>query len=174
MPAGEKLTAETQKASMAVDPSARRARTVAPTRATLQLRERSPSRGPYELLLRRRFVVLQQVPAEAQNLDEHLHSRGPDPTPGPPRTHGVIAPAKQAPIERLQYTTVELHTDEVGAVFAELGEELGLEPHASGLNSGRRNGVVGTSKALDERGMSQMLAKKLMQHKAKSGVAIAP
>ena len=46
------------------------------------------------------------------------------------------------------FTTVELHTDEVGGVFTELGEEMGLEPHASGLNSGRRNGVVGTSKAL--------------------------
>ena len=101
----------------------------------------------------------------------------------------------------MQFSTVELHTEEVGAVFSELGEELGLEPLASGLNSGRRNGVVGTSKALDERacarlehgllhgvrmvvgialrvlvrcvwtgGMTQMLAKKLMQHKAKSGV----
>ena len=69
------------------------------------------------------------------------------------------------------FTTVELHTDEVGGVFAELGEEMGLEPHASGLNSGRRNGVVGTSKALDARGHSQMLAKKLMQHKAKSGIS---
>ena len=69
------------------------------------------------------------------------------------------------------FTTMELHTDDVGAVFAELGEELGLEPHASGLNSGRRNGVVGTSKALDQRGLSQMLAKKLMQHKAKSGIS---
>ena len=48
---------------------------------------------------------------------------------------------------------------------------MGLEPHASGLNSGRRNGVVGTSKALDARGQSQYLAKKLMQHKAKSGIS---
>lgn len=71
----------------------------------------------------------------------------------------------------MQYTTTELHTSDVGAVFSELGAEMGLEPGASGLNSGRRNGVVGTSKALDERGMTQMLAKKLMQHKAKSGVA---
>lgn len=69
------------------------------------------------------------------------------------------------------FTTVELHTDDVGGVFAELGEEMGLEPHASGLNSGRRNGVVGTSKALDARGQSQYLAKKLMQHKAKSGIS---
>ena len=53
----------------------------------------------------------------------------------------------------MQFTTVELHTDEVGAVFSKLGDELGLEPLASGLNSGRRNGVVGTSKALDERGI---------------------
>ena len=60
---------------------------------------------------------------------------------------------------------------EVGAVFSEVAEELGVEPHASSLNSGRRNGVVGTSKELDKRGMTQMLAKKLMQHKAKSGVA---
>ena len=50
-----------------------------------------------------------------------------------------------------QFTTVELRTDEVGAVFSELGEEMGLEPLASALNSGRRNGVFGTSKALDER-----------------------
>jgi len=50
-----------------------------------------------------------------------------------------------------RFTTVELQTDEVGGVFSELGEEMGLEPLASGLNSGRRNGVVGTSKALDER-----------------------
>ena len=71
----------------------------------------------------------------------------------------------------MQFTTVELHTEDVGAVFAELGAELGLEPMASRLNSGRRNGVVGTSKALDERGMTQMLAKKLMQHKARSGIA---
>ena len=62
----------------------------------------------------------------------------------------------------MQFTTVELHTEDVLAVFAELGEELGVEPGASGLNSGRRNGVVGTSKALDERGMTQILAKKLM------------
>ena len=48
----------------------------------------------------------------------------------------------------MQYTTVELHSADVLAVFAELGEELGVEPGASGLNSGRRNGVVGTSKAL--------------------------
>ena len=34
-----------------------------------------------------------------------------------------------------RFTTVEMHTDDVGAVFADLGEELGLEPHASGLNS---------------------------------------
>ena len=75
-------------------------------------------------------------------------------------------------LDRLgHFTTVELHTDDVGGVFAELGEEMGLEPHASGLNSGRRNGVVGTSKALDARGQSQMLAKKLMQHKAKSGIS---
>ena len=65
----------------------------------------------------------------------------------------------------MRFTTSELHTHEVGAVFAELGEELGVQPHASGLNSGRRNGVVGTSKELDRRGMTQMLAKKLMQHK---------
>ena len=72
----------------------------------------------------------------------------------------------------MHYTTVELRTDDVLAVFAELGTELNLEPGASGLNSGRRNGVVlGTSKALDERGMTQLLAKKLMQHKQKSGVA---
>ena len=70
-----------------------------------------------------------------------------------------------------RFTTVEMHTDDVGAVFADLGEEMGLEPHASGLNSGRRNGVVGTSKALDQRGLSQMLAKKLMQHKARSGIS---
>ena len=70
-----------------------------------------------------------------------------------------------------QFTTVEIQTDDVGEVFSELGEELGLKPHASGLNSGRRNGVVGTSKALDKLGSSQMLAKKLMQHKARSGIS---
>lgn len=46
----------------------------------------------------------------------------------------------------MRFTTMELHTEEVGAVFAEMGVELALEPNASGLNSGRRNGVVGTSK----------------------------
>jgi hypothetical protein len=50
-----------------------------------------------------------------------------------------------------RFTTVELQTEEVGAVFSDIGEEMGLEPLASALNSGRRNGVVGTSKALDER-----------------------
>jgi hypothetical protein len=70
---------------------------------------------------------------------------------------------------QMRYTTGELHAEEVGSVFSDVGKELGLEPHASGLNSGRRNGVVGTSKALEERGMSQVLAKKLMQHRARGG-----
>ena len=55
----------------------------------------------------------------------------------------------------MQYTTVELRTEDVLDVFAELGEELNVEPGASGLNSGRRNGVVGTSKALDERARAE-------------------
>ena len=71
----------------------------------------------------------------------------------------------------MHFTTIELNMEEGGGVFAELGEVMGAEPSASGLNSGRRNGVVGTSQALDLRGMGQLLGKKLMQHKARSGVA---
>ena len=71
----------------------------------------------------------------------------------------------------MQYTTIEMHAEEVGDVFRDLGAQMGLEPMTCGVNCGRRNGVVGSSKALDARGMSQMLAKKLMQHRAKSGIS---
>ena len=64
----------------------------------------------------------------------------------------------------MHFTTREMHAEEAGRVFAELGEELGVMPHASGINSGRRNAAVAVSQGLDREGMGQMLVKKMMQH----------
>ena len=69
------------------------------------------------------------------------------------------------------FTCTEMQTEHAGAVFSELGEELAFKPHASGLNSGRRNSGVTLSKGLDAAGMSQLQAKKQFAHKAKSGVS---
>jgi len=64
------------------------------------------------------------------------------------------------------FTTTELNAERAGEVYSELGEELGVRPHSSGVNSGRRNAaVLALSQGLDKEGMGQMMVKKLMQHR---------
>ena len=67
------------------------------------------------------------------------------------------------------FTTSEMNVEEAGAVYRELGDEMGVRPHASGVNSGRRNSAVAASQGLDREGMGQMLVKKLMQHRTSQG-----
>jgi len=69
------------------------------------------------------------------------------------------------------FTLEEMHAEEAGAVFSDLGDELAFKPNSSGINSGRRNSGVAVSKGLDAAGMSQLQAKKQFAHKAKSGVS---
>jgi hypothetical protein len=69
----------------------------------------------------------------------------------------------------MQFTTSEMHAEEAGCVYAELGQEMGVMPNASGINSGRRNAAVQLSQGLDRAGMGQMLVKKLMQHRTSQG-----
>ena len=69
----------------------------------------------------------------------------------------------------MRLTTHEMHAEEAGRVFAQLGEELCVMPHASGINSGRRNAAVALSQGLDRVGWGQMLVKKLMQHRTSQG-----
>ena len=66
-------------------------------------------------------------------------------------------------------TTVEITAAQAGAVYRELGVELGVMPFASGINSGRRNMAVATSQGLDKEGWGQMLVKKAMAHQSKQG-----
>lgn len=67
------------------------------------------------------------------------------------------------------FTTTELDAERAGEVYSELGEELGVRPHSSGVNSGRRNAAVALSQGLDKEGMGQMMVKKLMQHRTSQG-----
>ena len=64
------------------------------------------------------------------------------------------------------FSTKEMSTDWFGAVFREVGDEMGLRPHASGLNSVRRNSMVGVQKGAERAGFdSAMHAKKTSQHR---------
>jgi hypothetical protein len=69
----------------------------------------------------------------------------------------------------MRFTTTELNAERAGEVYSELGEELGVRPHSSGVNSGRRNAAVALSQGLDKEGMGQMMVKKLMQHRTSQG-----
>ena len=47
------------------------------------------------------------------------------------------------------FSTQEMRAEWFGAVFREVGDEMGFRPHASGLNSVRRNSMVGVQKGAD-------------------------
>ena len=66
----------------------------------------------------------------------------------------------------------EMNMETVGRVFAETGDALGLRPYSSGLNSGRRNGIVGIAKGCDDQGRDQTNTKKAANHHGKSGTQI--
>ena len=68
-----------------------------------------------------------------------------------------------------RFTVGEMHTATAGAVYRELGEEMGTRPYSGGINSGRRNSAVALSRGLDEAGMGQMAVKKLMHHRGSTG-----
>ena len=72
----------------------------------------------------------------------------------------------------MHFTMREMNAEEAGRGFAELGGELCVMPHASGINSGRRNSAVAVSQGLDRLGWGQMLVKKLMQHRSSQGTTV--
>ena len=51
------------------------------------------------------------------------------------------------------YTQTEMGTEWFGSVFRDVGDELGYRPHASGLNSVRRNAMVNVQKGAENRGL---------------------
>ena len=53
----------------------------------------------------------------------------------------------------MRLTTREMHTEEAGAVYRELSDEMGAKPHSGGVNCGRRNSAVAVSQGLDSQGM---------------------
>jgi len=64
------------------------------------------------------------------------------------------------------FSSEEMRTEWFGAVFSEIGDELGFRPHASGLNSMRRHTMVGIQKGAEKAGMDPaMHAKKASQHR---------
>ena len=71
----------------------------------------------------------------------------------------------------MRLTTLEMTATQAGDVYRDLGVELGVMPHASGVNSGRRNMAVSTSQGLDREGWGQMNVKKAMGHQGKQGTA---
>jgi hypothetical protein len=67
---------------------------------------------------------------------------------------------------RTYVTCQEMKTETLGGVFREVGEELGYRPHASGLNSMRRNSMVGVQKGAERAGHDpSMHAKRVSQHR---------
>ena len=66
----------------------------------------------------------------------------------------------------------EMHMETVGRTFAELGDDLGFRPYASGLNSVRRNGMVAVSKGCDDTGRDMTTAKKAANHRGRSGTMV--
>ena len=58
-----------------------------------------------------------------------------------------------------------MHTETVGKLIARTGDDLGNAPHGSGLNSIRRNGIVGVSKGCDATGRGQTDAQKAANHR---------
>ena len=71
----------------------------------------------------------------------------------------------------MRLTTLEMTATQAGDVYRDLRMELGVMPHASGINSGRRNMAVATSQGLDREGWGQMNVKKAMGHQGKQGTA---
>ena len=64
------------------------------------------------------------------------------------------------------FSKMEMRAEWFGAVFSEVGDEMGLRPHASGLNSVRRNSMVGVQKGAERAGFDPaMHAKKTSQHR---------
>ena len=64
------------------------------------------------------------------------------------------------------FSTQEMRAEWFGAVFREVGDEMGFRPHASGLNSVRRNSMVGVQKGAERAGFDPaMHAKKMSQHR---------
>ena len=64
------------------------------------------------------------------------------------------------------FSNMEMRAEWFGAVFREVGDEMGLRPHASGLNSVRRNSMVGVQKGAERAGFDPaMHAKKTSQHR---------
>ena len=64
------------------------------------------------------------------------------------------------------FSAIEMRAEWFGAVFREVGDEMGLRPHASGLNSVRRNSMVGVQKGAERAGFDPaMHAKKTSQHR---------
>ena len=64
------------------------------------------------------------------------------------------------------YTQTEMGTEWFGSVFRDVGDELGYRPHASGLNSVRRNAMVNVQKGAEHAGFdAAMHAKKVSQHR---------
>ena len=60
----------------------------------------------------------------------------------------------------------EMDAEWFGSVFIAVGDEMGLRPHASGLNSVRRNTMVGVQKGAERAGFDPaMHAKKTSQHR---------
>ena len=67
---------------------------------------------------------------------------------------------------KLLFSNMEMRAEWFGAVFREVGDEMGLRPHASGLNSVRRNSMVGVQKGAERAGFDPaMHAKKTSQHR---------
>lgn len=67
------------------------------------------------------------------------------------------------------FSAHELHMETVGKIISSTGDDLGVMPHASGLNSMRRNGIVAISRGCDERGRDQTNTKKAVNHRGKGG-----
>ena len=64
------------------------------------------------------------------------------------------------------FSTAEMRTEWFGAVFREVGDEMGFRPRASGLNSVRRSAMVGVQKGAERAGYDPaMHAKKVSQHR---------
>ena len=65
-----------------------------------------------------------------------------------------------------KFGATEMKTETFGGYFREIGEELGFRPHASGLNSMRRNAMVGVQKGAEASGRDpSMHAKRVSQHR---------
>ena len=67
---------------------------------------------------------------------------------------------------QVTFSLREMRAGWFGAVFREVGDEMGFRPHSSGLNSVRRNSMVGVQKGAERAGFDPaMHAKKTSQHR---------